>query len=78
VNGDERTSSTIEIPGMHTLMCIAGANGILMAGGFPDSSLATGVVVYSFDNGVTWKVLTTTPRGVITMTAGVVGGNAGL
>jgi hypothetical protein len=76
VQGALNQSFTVSIPGIATLTCLAGAGGILLAGGFltnnpDDPTSGPGTVACSQDGGKTWRVLATTPRGVITISGGL-------
>jgi hypothetical protein len=66
-NGKE--TKTVSITGLKKVFCVAGANGIYMAGGSPDLAGDTGAVVLSVDDGKTWDVLDTFASSVTTMVA---------
>jgi hypothetical protein len=67
------TKTTVAIPGLKKVFCVAGAGGFLMAGGSPDLNGDTGAVVLSLDQGTTWKVLATRASSVTTMVAAPAG-----
>jgi hypothetical protein len=72
----EGFSSTASMPGIAIVTCVAGCNGIFMAGGYShvdDSGEGPGAVVLSTDGGKTWKPFASTPTGVVTMIAAPAG-----
>jgi hypothetical protein len=60
---------TMSIPGLKKVFCVAGYNGIYMAGGSPDLDGTTGAVALSVDGGKTWSMFATFPSAVTTMIA---------
>lgn len=63
-------SSTVSMPGIGRVTCVAGYNGIFMAGGYTnDSGEGPGAVALSVDGGATWSFFAGTSTGVTTMIA---------
>jgi hypothetical protein len=63
-------SSTVSVPGIALVTCVAGCNGIFMAGGFVSSDGdGPGAVALSTDGGKTWTHFAGTSSGVTTMIA---------
>jgi hypothetical protein len=54
---------------LQKVFCVAGADGILMAGGSPDKDGGSGAVVLSLDKGQTWTTLAQHDSAVTTMSA---------
>jgi hypothetical protein len=67
-NGSQQTA-IVSIPGLQKVFCVAGADGILMAGGSPDKDGGSGAVVLSLDKGQTWTMLAQHDSAVTTMSA---------
>jgi hypothetical protein len=66
--GSQQTA-IVSIPGLQKVFCVAGADGILMAGGSPDKDGGSGAVVLSLDKGQTWTTLAQHDSAVTTMSA---------
>lgn len=69
--GTKTERATVAIPGVGCVTCVAGHNGIYMAGGFVDANdiESKGAVAISIDDGKTWQLLAHTANGVTTMVA---------
>jgi hypothetical protein len=62
----------VSIPGVSSVTGIAGAGGVLLAGGYTATEYESpGAVAYSLNRGESWNPLATTPIGVVTIVAGL-------